>query len=475
MDRDPAGDQAGIACGGGLHYACRMLALPRGLRFHRLQPGLLLSFLALTAAAQENWPQFRGADARGIGTSDRLPLAWGPGTNVAWKARIPGRGWSSPVVWGKQVLLTTAVSEGEEEAPKKGLYFGGERPATQHRHRWLAISLDLESGKTNWSTELFAAVPSTPIHVKNSYASETPVTDGEHLYVLFGQIGLYCLDLEGKQVWKQELPPRKTAYGWGTSSSPVVHGDRVYVLSDNEEASFLAAYDKRTGKQVWKVDRDEHTNYSTPYVWRHPARTELVISGRNQVRGYDLEGKVLWHFKGMSSLAIPTPFEADGLLYLAAGYVGDKLTPNKPVYVLRPGAEGDLTLEEGRNESRHIAWMQPNAAPYNPSPLVYQGRLFVLWDFGFLNCRDARTGKEHYDKQRLKVEGTAGFTSSPWAYRGRIFCLSEDGDTYVVKAGDTYTLERVNPLGEMCMATPAIAGPRLLVRALEHVYCIQEP
>ncbi len=166
--------------------------------------------------------------------------------------------------------------------------------------------------------------------------------------------------------------------------------------------------------------------------------------------------------------------EADGLLYLAAGYVGDKQTPNKPVYVVRPGGEGDLTLPEGTNESRSIAWMQPNASSYNPSPLVYQGRLYVLWDFGFLSCRDARTSKELYEKQRLKSEGTAGFTASPWAYRGRVFCLSEDGDTYVVMAGDTYKSERINSLGEMCMATPAILGDRLILRTLSHVYCVKE-
>ena len=278
----------------------------------------------------------------------------------------------------------------------------------------------------------------------------------------------------GKLIWKQDLLPHKTANGWGNSSSPVLHGDRLYVVADNEEKSFLAAFDKRTGKEIWRVDRDEHTNYGTPFVWKNPLRTELVISGRNQVRSYDLAGKVLWHFKGMSTLAIPTPFEADGLLYLAAGYVGDKQTPNKPVYVVRPGGEGDLTLPEGTNESRSIAWMQPNASSYNPSPLVYQGRLYVRWDFGFLNCRDARTSKELYEKQRLKSEGTAGFTASPWAYRGRVFCLSEDGDTYVVKAGDTYKLERINSLGEMCMATPAIVGDRLILRTLSHVYCVKE-
>ncbi|MBM3851510.1 MAG: serine/threonine protein kinase, partial [Verrucomicrobia bacterium] len=174
--------------------------------------------LALGGSAQSNWPQFRGAESRGIGSSERLPLVWGPETNVAWRAEVPGRGWSSPIVWGKRVFLTTAVSDGDLEPPKKGLYFGGDRPdPPKHRQRWVALCLDRDSGKTLWSTELHGAVPTTPIHLKNSYASETPLTDGKHLYVLFGSVGLFCLDLQGKVVWSQPLPPRKMRYGWGTS------------------------------------------------------------------------------------------------------------------------------------------------------------------------------------------------------------------------------------------------------------------
>lgn len=433
-----------------------------------------LAGFALAAQAQANWPQFRGTGARGIGESEKLPLVWGQGTNVGWRVDVPGRGWSSPVIWGGSIFLTTAVSEGEVEAPKPGLYFGGERPTSNHKHRWLAICLDRDSGKTRWTTELFSATPTTPIHVKNTYASETPVTDGERVYALFGQIGVFCLDFQGKVLWSQRLEPRKTANGWGTSASPALHGDTLYVVNDTEEKSVLIAFDKRTGKERWRVDRDEPTNFATPFVWANESRTELVVPGRRQVRAYDLQGKPLWWFKGMSTITIPTPFAADGLLYLCAGYVGDKQTPNKPVYVIRPGAEGDLNLSEGESQSRHVAWMQPNASPYNPSALVYDHRFYVLWDFGFLNCRNAKDGRELYEKQRLKPDGTAGFTASPWGYRGRVFCLSEAGDTYVVKAGDKYELERVNALGEMCMATPALVGDRLFIRTLGGLWCIQE-
>lgn len=430
---------------------------------------------AFLAEAQSEWTQFRGPGARGIGESDRLPLAWSKDTNVAWRAEIPGRGWSSPIVSGERVFLTSAATEGEVEAPKKGLYFGGERSAiSKSPHRWLVACLDRSSGRTQWIVEVHTAVPVTPIHVKNSYASETPVTDGECVYALFGGVGLFCLDFTGKIVWSLPIQAHKTRNGWGSSSSPAIQGDRIFVVNDNEEESYLAAYDKRTGKELWRVARDEPTNFSTPFVWTTEQRAELVVPGRNRVRSYDLNGRLLWHLQGMSTIIIPTPFEADGLLYLCAGYVGDAVKPNKPVYAVRPGGEGDLTLPEGARESKSIAWMEVNAAPYNPSALAYEGRFYVLWDFGFLNCRVAKTGRELYEKQRLKADGTAGFTSSPWAYRGRVFCLSEDGDTYVVKAGDSYQLERINSLGEMCMATPAISGDRLFIRTISSLYCIRQ-
>ena len=425
--------------------------------------------------AEENWPQFRGPDARGTSDSPRLPLVWGPEKNIRWRTPIPGRGWSSPVVWGDRIFVTTAVSEGEVEPPKQGLYLGGDRPdPPAHRHHWQVLCLDWETGKVLWAKEVAAAMPSTPVHLKNTYASETPVTDGERVYAIFGAAGLFCLDVDGNLLWSQPFTPRKMANGWGTAASPVLHGDQVFVVRDNEEESFAAAFDKRTGKELWRVRRDEPSNWSTPFIWKHAGGTELVTAGRKKVRSYDLAGELLWEQKGLSSITIPTPFAADGLLYLAGGYVGDQEAPNKPVYAVRPGGRGDLTLRPGERKSEFIAWMEPNAAPYNPSPLVYNGRLYVLWDFGFLSCRDARSGREIYEKQRLKTDGSAAFTASPWAYRDRVFCLSEDGDTYVCEAGDTYRQERVNSLGEMCMATPALVRDSLVLRSISTLYRIQE-
>lgn len=436
---------------------------------------LLASVGCFSALADEPWPQFRGPEARGVGSSDRLPLTWGTTSNVAWRSSIPGRGWSSPIAWSDRVFLTTAVSDGETEPAKKGLYFGGERPTpSRDRHRWLALALNRETGAILWSTELHASPPATPIHVKNTYASETPVTDGERVYAYFGSIGVFALDVDGRILWSKPMEPRRMAHGWGTSASPVLHEGRLFLVNDNEESSFAMALDARTGRELWRISREEPSNFATPHVWRHPGGAELVVPGRQRVRSYDLVGRLLWEFQGMSTITIPTPFAADGLLYLCAGYVGDNLKPNKPVYAVRPGGRGDLTLGPDQRSSEFIAWMEPNSAPYNPSAIVYDGRFYVLWDFGFLSCRDAKTGREIYDKQRLNPTQPAAFTASPWAYRGRVFCLSEDGDTYVIKAGDRYALERVNALDEMCMATPALSGDRLLIRTLTRLYCLQE-
>ena len=335
-------------------------------------------------------------------------------------------------------------------------------------------SLNANTGEIQWQTKLKEAPPASTIHVKNTYASETPVTDGEYLYVYFGYMGLYCLNMEGEVVWKHNWEPRKTRYGWGTSSSPILHKDYVIIVNDNEEESYIAAFDKKTGREIWKTKRDEPTNFSTPYIWQNKLRTELITTGVRKTRSYDLAGNPLLELKGMSSICIPTPFAEGDHLFVAAGYVGDKERPNKPVYVVTPGGSGNISLPDGKNSSEFIAWMQPESAPYNPSPILYNNRFYVLWDFGFFSSRNAETGEEIYEKQRFNPRGRVGFTASPWAYRDHIFCLSEDGDTYVVKAGDSFEISHVNSLNEMCMATPAMANGRLYIRTLSQIYCIMD-
>jgi len=431
----------------------------------------LCCLLHLAAGAANDWPQFRGPNGSGVSTDPHLPDKWSATENVSWKTDLPGRSWSSPIVWGDRVFVTTVVNLGESETPKKGLYLGGERPEpSKSEHLWKVVCLDLATGKVRWEKTVHQGAPQTPIHLKSSYGAETPVTDGERVYALFGNVGVFSFTLEGKEVWSKLLQPRKMRYGWGTASSPALHGGSLVIVNDNDEQAEMFALEAQTGREIWRVARDEKSNWATPFIWENGQRTELVTSGSRAVRSYDLGGKLLWSFRGMSGIAIPTPLAGGGLLFVSSGYVGDKL---RPLYAIRPGASGDITLSPGETNNEFIAWSNPVAGSYNPSPLYYEGRLYVLYDRGLVSCFDARRGALLYDRERLP-EGFA-FTSSPWAAGGRIFCLNESGVCYVLRAGDKFELLHTNKLGEddMCMSTPALAGDRLLIRTAARLYCLR--
>jgi outer membrane protein assembly factor BamB len=260
-------------------------------------------------------------------------------------------------------------------------------------------------------------------------------------------------------------------HNWGTAISPVLHLDRLYIVDDNEDKSYMLALDKRTGDQVWRVERDEKSNWSTPAVWNSGQRSEIVTAGSGKVRAYDLDGKLLWWFKGMSGITVATPYADGGLLYVSSGFTMDK---NRPLYAIRPGASGDISLDADKTSNSAIAWSKPTAAPYIPTTLVYDKRLYVLYDRAMLGAYDSQTGKPLYERQKLPE--AKQFTSSPWAYNGRVFCLNEDGTTFVVRAGDKFELLGTNRLAddETCLATPAMAGDQLLIRTLKQVYCIRK-
>ena len=416
--------------------------------------------------AADNWPLFRGPNA-GVSEGKGLPTTWDTMTNVAWAVDVPGRGWSSPVVWGDRVFLTTVVRDGKYEDAKKGLYFGGERSkAPDTVHHWKVQCLDVNTGKTVWERDAAEGKPAAGVHIKNSYASETPVTDGKRVYAYFGNQGVFCYDLDGKPLWSKKFDSVPTKFSWGTASSPALYKDRLFIVNDNEKESYLLCLNAETGEQIWRVPRNEKTNWATPFVWENEKRTELVTAGTSKIRSYDLDGKLLWECAGMSTITIPTPFTRGGLLYVASGYVMDK---NKPLYAIKPGATGDITLKPDETTNDFIAW-KTNVASYNPTPLVYGEHLYVLYDMGFLSCYEAKTGKPIYEKQRLGGQ----FTVSPWAYDGKVFCLNEDGDTFVIAAGPKFEIVRKNKLDEMCMACPAVAGKGLLIRTLTKLYRIEE-
>ncbi len=403
------------------------------------------------------------------------PDRWSTTENIAWKIDLPGLGWSSPIVWGSRVFLTTCVNSGDTTPPRKGLYIedldANKYPKPRDKHQWKVYCLDLESGSVVWEHIAHEAIPPKPHHLKNTLASETPTTDGERVYAYFGNVGVYCYTLDGRLVWSKLFEPRETQMGWGTSISPVLHQERLYIVNDNEEQSTLLALDKRTGDVIWQIDReDEKTNYATPFVWENELRTEIVTSGIGWARSYDLDGKLLWRLKGLSVLAIPTPFAKFGNLYLTSGHV---LWGGNPMYAIRPGASGDISPGEEKRLGEHIAWYLEKAGPYHPTPLIVGEQIYVLLDRGFMTAYDAKTGAEIYGRTRMP-NGRA-FTSSPWTYDGKLFCLNEDGVTIVLRTGPKFEILHTNALTEddMCMATPVVAGDRLLIRSSARVYCVK--
>lgn len=426
------------------------------------------------AHSDANWPQFRGPGSNpAIADNPNLPDTWSTTENVEWVTDVPGLGWSGPIVWGNKIFVTTVAATGDFERPKEGFYLGQGRPAPPDvEHSWYVYCFDLDTGKVVWRTLVNREKPRFPRHPKNTYASETPTTDGERVYALFGDLGIFCLDMEGNSVWKQPFEARKTKAGYGAAASPVLHGGKLFVVYDNDEASFIAAYDTKTGKQAWRRERDDISSWATPFVWKNELRTEIVTTGQKRNRSYSLDGELLWDMDGrMSSNVIPTPFASHGMVFLDSGYFMDR---HRPVYAIRPGASGDITLAEGENHNEFIVWYQPLAGNYSTSPLIYGDYYYSLLDRGFIECYNPLTGELVYERTRISPKGRATFTASPWAYNGKVFCLSEQGNTYVVKAGPEFELLRQNPLEELCISSPAIVGDRLIIRTVSKLYSIKK-
>jgi outer membrane protein assembly factor BamB len=432
-----------------------------------------LVMLALTCIAATNqWPQFRGPQAGVVADDPALPDAWSETDNVVWKTPIPGLGWSSPIVWDDHIVVTTAIGSAADVAPTKGLYDPGDdhgRTKSSAVQRWVVYDVDFNTGRIRWERELRSVLSPTSRHVKNSFASETAVTDGERVYVYFGAIGLVtALDMNGKTVWTRELGAHDGRYQFGGGASPILYQDRLYVVDDNARQSFIVAFDRKTGTERWRTNREETDNWATPFVWENDIRTEIVTNGTGSVRSYDLDGKVLWELKGMTTLDVPSPFARHGLLFISSGYPG---ASPRPVFAIRPGASGDISLRPDETSNQYIAWYQPLLGTYNTSALVYGDYYYTLLDRGFLLCHDARTGKQVYGRQRISID-SSGFTASPWAYNGRIFLLSEDGDTFVVQAGPDYKLLGKNSLNGMTLATPAVARGSVIIRTQSSLYRI---
>jgi outer membrane protein assembly factor BamB len=451
-----------------------------------------------SADGPTDWPQFRGASGAGVADASTLPIEWSRTKNVAWASEIPGRGWSSPIVWRGRVYLTTAINKGDFKEPSTGIY-GNEYVAELQKQgfpmeevirrvnardiektdeavdtRYVVMALDAATGKVIWQHDAHEGKPFGGRHRKNTYASETPATDGERLYASFGgNVGLFCYSLDGKLLWKHDWKPQPIYLDFGTASSPVVHAGRVYQLHDTEEESTLTALEAKTGAVVWTVNRAGFpegrmkSGWATPFIWQTPARTEIVTIGKGFVVSYSLDGKELWRMAGMTQ-ATPSPVAGGGLLFAGSGSQGEA---NRPMFAVKPGASGDISLKAGETSGPFVAWFQPRVSGYTGSPLFYRGRLYAINDNGVLQVHDAATGREIY-KARVGGIGNT-FSSSPVASNGRIFALSEDGDTFVFNAGDEYKELAKNPLGEMSLSSPAADATSFFIRTQKKLYRIK--
>jgi len=459
---------------------------------------LAASSMLLVAQAgpksNKNWPGFRGPAMAGVAADAKLPEKWSKTDGVTWSAAIPGNGWSSPIVWEGTVYLTTAVGSKEFKQPSPGIY-GNDYAAEMAKQglsqeeimkrlqardielgsesgdlRYMLYALDAKTGKVKWEQEVYRGAPAGR-HRKNTFASETPFTDGKHIYVSFGQnVGMFCFDMKGKLEWKKQWEPKKIYLDFGTASSPTVYDGRVYLIQDNEEESYLTALDAKTGNEVWRTKRDSQvrlkSSWATPFIWKNEKRTEVIALGQGAIISYDLDGKELWRVNRMPTPS-PSPVAANGMLYVGIGSQGDV----RPMYAIKPGASGDITLAKDTSSNEYIQWFQPRVAGYTPSPLVYEGRVFLVHDTGVMAVLDAADGKEIY---KARVGGTGNtFSASPVGASGRVYVTSEEGATFVLdaKAGEYKELSR-NDLGEMSLSSPAVAGDALYIRTQSKLYKI---
>lgn len=444
---------------------------PEGVTINAMPLRHSVLFLALISpAAAQNWPSFRGPVASGVADHQNLPVIWDAahGTNIQWSAVLPGLAHSSPIVWQDHIFVTTAISTGRPDASfKRGLYGEGDASDDVSPQQWKLICLDRKTGKVLWDRTAYEGVPKEKRHMKATYANSTPATDGQMVVAFFGSEGLYAYDLAGKQLWKRDLGRLNVGaydlpeYEWGTASSPIIYGDKVIVQCDQQKGSFLEAFDRETGRTLWKAERDELPSWGTPSVYQSGARTELVTNGSNFVRGYDPStGKEIWRLGGSSKITAPTPVFGDGLIVVASGR-----RPEAPIFAVRAGAAGDIT-----GDTRWVAWQKQQRGPYMPTPLIYGGYLYVLGNAGIFDCYNLATGAEVY-RERIPHQGS-GFSGSPVASDGKIYLPSEDGDIFVVRAGPHFELLQKNTMNEPLMATPAIAGGLLLVRTQHHLWAI---
>lgn len=449
---------------------------------------LLCSFLcslSTQAAAIENWAQWRGPLGTGESPKADPPVKWSAAENIKWKVKIPGRGTGTPVVWGDQIFIQTAIPTGKkvadyptdlpgtilagqqerprpqgEQGRRRGGGGGGRGEKPTEEHQFVIMSIDRNTGKTLWQQTARQEVPHEGHHQDHNFSSASAVTDGEQVFAYFGSRGLYAYDMNGKLQWSKDFGDMSTRMGFGEGSSPALHKDTIVVNWDHEGEDFVVALNKKTGEELWRQGREEATSWSTPLIVEHDGKGQVIVAASRKVISYDLkDGKVIWECSGLTGNVIPTPIYHDGMVYVTSGFRGNALL------AIKLGKTGNL------DDTDAIAWRHNKATPYVPTPLLYEGRLFVTsHNNAIISCFDAKTGKAIFEEERLT--GPQGLYASPVAAQDRIYVVGRNGTTVVLKNADKVEVLATNELGEKVDASPALVGNDLLIRSHEHLYCI---
>ncbi len=435
-----------------------------------LLPGLLAGAQVSEPAA--HWPQWRGPFFNGMARGD-APLTWNDKSNIKWRVDIPGRGFSTPVIWGDKIFLTTAIPTGkpapapavadsaEASAPQRGA--GGDT-SPQAEHKFELLCLDRQTGKTIWQRTAKVAAPHEGYHrTYGSFASNSPATDGKYVYASFGSRGIFAYDFKGKLIWQRDSDVQmRMRLGFGEGSAPLLFGDRLFLVFDHEGESFMLALNKNTGKEVWRSARDERSSWSTPLAIEYGGRKQIIVTATNRVRSYDADsGKVIWETSGLGSNPIPVPAFQDPFVYVMSGHRDPKLM------AIKLGKEGDLSGSES------IVWSHTRGVAYTASPVLFDNKLYVLTDNGMISCFNATTGEAYYAQQRLPK--AYNFKASPVGANGKLYLATEDSDVVVLKMGEKFEVMATNTLDDQVfIATPVIAAGEIFLRSQNALFCISE-
>ncbi len=450
------------------------MALSRRTFLHTSLAALPAATLA--AAPEQNWPMFRGPGGRGVADGFPTSLTWNAdpsskASGVLWRAEVPGLGHSSPIIWRDRIFVATAVRLSGKAPLKIGLYGNSDAADDNDEQRWMVLCFDKKSGRRLWERTLRSAKPAASRHTKATHANTTISTDGKRLVACFGSEGLYCLDLNGKLLWRKDLGViniSKYGIGWGFGSSPALHQDRIVLQCDDPSKPFIAAFSLADGKELWRVARtgDCERSWGTPLIHHDGARTQVVANGWPFIVAYDLaDGKELWRLRGGGDNPIPTPFVADGLIVVTNAHGG-----KAPLFAIRPTARGDISLAEGQTSNEAIVWCAPNGGSYISTPVVYGGYVYLANTNGVLRCFDFKTGAKMYE-ERLGADATC--SASLTAADGKIYCPVEEGFVYVVEPGPKFEVLAKNAMGEPCLATPAISQGVLYFRTAASLVAIK--